>query len=135
MGKDPSANRIRINEYQPDPTQSSLILHTNSRPTIELMGGVTWSRLTARAEEEDDFLEINYAPEAMSGASMSHPEEREFGFILEGERVIELGFESYTLKAGDSIILESTTPHRLINNGSQPMRAVWVVLSRRASTR
>jgi mannose-6-phosphate isomerase-like protein (cupin superfamily) len=66
----------------------------------------------------------------MSGASMSHHEGREFGFILEGELVIELGFESYTLKARDSIILESTIPHRLINKGSQPMRAVWVVLSR-----
>jgi len=65
----------------------------------------------------------------MSGASLSHHEGREFGFILEGELVIELGFESHTLKAGDSIILESTTPHRLINKGAQPMRAVWVVLS------
>jgi len=115
----------------PHRTQSSPIVHAGSRPMIELMGGVTWSRLTAHAEEEAEFLEINYAPGAMSGASMSHHEGREFGFILEGELVIELGFESYTLKAGDSIILESTTPHRLINKGSQPMRAVWVVLSRR----
>jgi len=113
----------------PHSAQSSPIVHASSRPTIELMGGVTWSRLTARAEEEAEFLEINYAPGAMSGASMSHHEGREFGFILEGELVIELGFETYTLKAGDSIILESTTPHRLINKGSQPMRAVWVVLS------
>jgi len=113
----------------PHTTPASPIVHADSRPTIELMGGVTWSRLTARAEEEAEFLEINYAPGAMSGASMSHHEGREFGLILEGELVIELGFESYTLKAGDSIILESTTPHRLINKSSQPMRAVWVVLS------
>jgi transcriptional regulator with XRE-family HTH domain len=113
----------------PHTTSASPIVHADSRPTIELMGGVTWSRLTARAEEEAEFLEINYAPGAMSGASMSHHEGREFGLILEGELVIELGFESYTLKAGDSIILESTTPHRLINKSSQPMRAVWVVLS------
>jgi mannose-6-phosphate isomerase-like protein (cupin superfamily) len=95
------------------------------------MGGVTWSRLTAHAETEAEFLEINYAPGAMSGASMSHHEGREFGLILEGELVIELGFESFTLKAGDSIILESTTPHRLINKSSQPMRAFWVVLNQR----
>jgi transcriptional regulator with XRE-family HTH domain len=119
----------RVKEF-PHSAQSSPIVHADSRPTIELMGGVTWSRLTARAEAEAEFLEINYAPGAMSGASMSHHEGREFGFILEGELVIELGFESYTLKAGDSIILESATPHRLINKGSKPMRAVWVVLSR-----
>ena len=71
-----------------------------------------------------------YAPGAMSGENMSHHEGREFGLILEGELVIELGFESHTLHSGDSIIFESTTPHRLINKSSQPMRAVWVVLSK-----
>lgn len=118
-----------VKEFPPTGDSSPLV-HANSRPTIELMGGVTWSRLTARPEEEAEFLEITYAPGAMSGASMSHHEGREFGLVLEGELVIELGFESYTLKTGDSIILESTTPHRLINKSPQPMRAVWVVLSR-----
>lgn len=106
------------------------IVHANTRPTIELNGGVTWSRLTAHTEQQAEFLEITYAPGAMSGANMSHHEGREFGLVLEGELVIELGFESYTLRVGDSIILESTTPHRLINKSDHPMRAVWVVLSK-----
>ena len=111
------------------PIASSPIVHADLRPTIELNGGVTWSRLTALAEKDAEFLEIKYEPGAASGANMSHHGGREFGFILEGELVIELGFESYTLQAGDSIIFESTTPHRLINKGAQPMRAVWVVLN------
>jgi transcriptional regulator with XRE-family HTH domain len=115
--------------FPPRDPRLSPIVHADARPTIELNGGVTWSRLTAHAEPQAEFLEISYAPGAMSGANMSHHEGREFGFVLEGELVIELGFESYTLKAGDSIILESTTPHRLINKSDQPMRAVWVVLS------
>jgi uncharacterized cupin superfamily protein len=106
-------------------------VHADSRPTIELKGGVTWSRLTALAENGAEFLEITYAPGAMSGDNMSHHEGREFGFVLEGELVVELGFDSYTLGAGDSIIFESTTPHRLINKGTKSMRAVWVVLSAR----
>lgn len=114
----------------PRPSHSSPIVHANARPTIELKGGVTWARLTANAEEGAEFLEINYAPGAMSGDHMSHHEGREFGFILEGELVVELGFDSYTLGAGDSIIFESTTPHRLINKGVTSMRAVWVVLNR-----
>ena len=92
--------------------------------------GLPISRLTALAEQGAEFLEINYAPGAMSGASMSHHEGREFGLILEGEFVVELGFESYTLQEGDSIIFESTVPHRLINKSNRPMRAVWVVLSK-----
>jgi len=105
------------------------VVPASSRPMIELKGGVTWARLTALAEKGAEFLEITYAPGAMSGASLSHHEGREFGLILEGELLIELGFESYALRKGDSIIFESTVPHRLINRSDQPMRAVWVVLS------
>jgi len=112
------------------PSQTSApIVHISSRPTIELKGGVTWARLTALAEKGAEFLEITYAPGAMSGVNLSHHEGREFGLILEGELLIELGFESYTLRKGDSIIFESIVPHRLINRSDQPMRAVWVVLS------
>ncbi len=106
------------------------VVHASSRPTIELKGGVTWSRLTALAESGAEFLEITYEPGAMSGVSMSHHEGREFGLILEGELVVELGFESYTLQKGDSIIFDSTVPHRLVNQSAQPMSAVWVVLSK-----
>lgn len=105
------------------------VVHRGDRPTIELKGGVTWSRLTALAEPDAEFLEILYAPGASSGANMSHHEGREFGFLLEGELVVELGFELYTLHAGDSIIFDSTTPHRLSNNNTKPMRALWVVLN------
>ena len=114
----------------PSTSKTSPIVHASSRPTIELKGGVSWSRLTALAESGAEFLEITYSPGAMSGEHMSHHEGREFGLILDGELVVELGFESYTLRAGDSIIFESTTPHRLINKNTQPMRAVWVVLNR-----
>lgn len=119
-----------INEFPLSQQHPSPIVHADSRPTIELKGGVTWSRLTALAEHGAEFLEITYSPGATSGEHMSHHEGREFGLILEGELVIELGFETYTLREGDSMIFESTTPHRLINKTSQPTRAVWVVLSR-----
>jgi transcriptional regulator with XRE-family HTH domain len=105
------------------------VVHANGRPTIELKGGVSWSRLTALAESEAEFLEITYAPSATSGANMSHHAGREFGLVLEGELVVELGFDPYILGPGDSIIFDSTTPHRLTNQGVQPMRALWVVLN------
>jgi transcriptional regulator with XRE-family HTH domain/mannose-6-phosphate isomerase-like protein (cupin superfamily) len=116
-------------EFVSPAQSSSPIVAATARPTIELKGGVTWARLTALAEEGAEFLEITYAPGAMSGTNLSHHEGREFGLILEGELLVELGFESYTLHRGDSIIFESTVPHRLINQGDRPMRAVWVVLS------
>jgi transcriptional regulator with XRE-family HTH domain/uncharacterized cupin superfamily protein len=115
--------------FTPQTRSSSPVVPASARPMIELKGGVTWSRLTSLAEKGAEFLEITYAPGAMSGASMSHHEGREFGLILEGELIVELGFESHTLHEGDSIIFESTVPHRLINKSNRQMRAVWVVLS------
>ncbi len=105
------------------------MVHATGRPAIELMGGVKWSRLTALAEPGAEFLEVTYAPGATSGANMSHHAGREFGLVLEGELVVELGFESYRLQAGDSLIFDSATPHRLTNQGQVAMKAVWVVLN------
>ncbi|MEP7284726.1 MAG: cupin domain-containing protein [Chloroflexota bacterium] len=117
-------------ELMPNKHLPTLIVHTDARPKIELKGGVIWSRLTAFAEPDTEFLEITYVPGASSDAHMSHHEGREFGFILEGELVLELGFELYTLDCGDSIIFDSMTPHRLSNKSDKQMRALWVVLNR-----
>jgi mannose-6-phosphate isomerase-like protein (cupin superfamily) len=103
------------------------VLHAGARPTIMLKGDVTWSRLTAVAEPQIEFLEITYACGATSGEYLSHHEGREFGLILEGDLVVQLGFKEFTLQTGDSIVFDSTTPHRLENKNSGPMRALWVV--------
>jgi transcriptional regulator with XRE-family HTH domain len=112
------------------PGGPSPVVHQDARPTIQLMRDVMWSRLTASAEAGVEFLEITYAPGATSGINMSHHQGREFGLVLDGELVVELGFERYTLRAGDSIIFDSTTPHRLTNSCNKAMRAIWVVLDR-----
>lgn len=108
--------------------QGAPVIHRDARPMIELQSGITWERLTGGAEPGAEFLEIVYQPEAKSGQTMSRHDGREFGLVLEGELLVELAFESHTLKAGDSIIFDSSTPHRLSNTGSGVMRALWVVL-------
>jgi transcriptional regulator with XRE-family HTH domain/mannose-6-phosphate isomerase-like protein (cupin superfamily) len=99
------------------------------RARIELRGGVIWERLTPSSTESGEFLEIHYALGASSGEAMSRHPGREFGIVLEGELQLELGFERYVLKPGDSIIFDSTTPHRLTNVGQGEMRAVWVIFN------
>jgi transcriptional regulator with XRE-family HTH domain len=114
-------------ELTPPASVLAHVLHASARPTIPLKGGVIWARLTAAAETNIEFLEINYDSGATSGANLSYHEGREFGLILEGELMVELGFNQVTLRTGDSIVFDSTTPHRLANKGPQPMRALWVV--------
>lgn len=115
-----------------DTDQSNLgnpVVFSDHRARIELRGGVVWERLTPGSTVNGEFLEIQYAVGASSGESMSRHPGREFGIVLEGELQLELGFEQYVLKPGDSIIFDSTTPHRLTNIGQAKMRAVWVILN------
>lgn len=105
------------------------VVRANARPTIELLGGVAWARLTPSSEEGIEFMEIYYEAGASSGGKMTHHVGREFQLVLEGELLLELGFERYLLKAGDSIIFDSETPHRLSNAGQVPMRAVSVIFN------
>lgn len=106
-------------------------VRADDRRTIELEGGVTWARLTPQPEDGIEFLHICYQVGAKSGKKMSHHAGREFQLVLEGELLLELGFERYLLKAGDSIIFDSTTPHRLSNAGQVPLRAISVIFNRK----
>jgi transcriptional regulator with XRE-family HTH domain len=108
------------------PQQPSPVLHPNTRVAIELMSGVRWERLTPSDVDQIQFLEIHYPPGAASGSAQSQHVGKEFGIILAGVLTLEIGFDSYTLSAGDSIIFNSSSPHRLVNNGTETVRAIWI---------
>lgn len=112
------------------PAIKSPVVTTASRLAIELKSGVRWERLTATEEKDMQFLEIQYHPGTSSGETMSQHSGREFGLVFAGVLTLEVGFERYTLKPGDSIIFDSTTPHRLSNIGTETARAIWVVINR-----
>lgn len=111
------------------PGLKSPVVTIASRLAIELKGGVRWERLTAAEEKDIQFLEIQYRPGTTSGETMSQHSGREFGLVFAGVLTLEVGSERYTLEPGDSIIFDSTTPHRLSNKGTETMRAIWVVMS------
>jgi transcriptional regulator with XRE-family HTH domain len=99
---------------------------------LELESGVHWRRLTAGSLPGVEFLHVSYAPGACSsrdGAFMRHAGQ-ELGYVLSGRLVVDVGFDSYQLGAGDSISFPAPTPHRLSNPGTEPASAVWCVLGR-----
>ncbi len=101
---------------------------------LELESGVQWRRLTAGSLAGVEFLHVTYSPGACSsreGAYMRHAGQ-EFGYLLSGRLVVDVGFDSYELSSGDSISFPATTPHRLSNRGREPAYAVWLVLGRHA---
>jgi uncharacterized cupin superfamily protein len=74
-----------------------------------------------------EFLHIEYGVGASSGSAMSHHPGSEFGYVLEGTLTLQLGFDEYIMYPGDSVVFNSSTPHRLTNAGDVPMRALWVI--------
>jgi transcriptional regulator with XRE-family HTH domain len=103
--------------------------------TLELESGVLWSRLTAGSFPGVEYLRVTYQPGACSsgeGSFMRHAGQ-EFGYLLSGRLLVEVGFDRHELGPGDSISFPATTPHRLSNDGDEPAHAVWCILGRHAN--
>lgn len=105
-----------------------------ARKRIRLASGVVWDRLTTASEPETEFLYVTYE---VGGASSPEHEfqrhgGREWGYVIDGRLGVTIGFDDHELGPGDSIALDSTTPHRLYNCGDVPVHAVWFVLGRRS---
>jgi transcriptional regulator with XRE-family HTH domain len=111
--------------------------HGEDRPSIQLDSGVTWERLTAEHDPEGDFFTSVYEPGGASSRD-SHlivHSGREYHLLLKGRLTVSIGFETYELKAGDSISFASTEPHRLFNPGDTPAETVTFVMGRRQDDR
>jgi transcriptional regulator with XRE-family HTH domain len=130
-------------EAHPDAGTHELVLpevpvqRAGTRQAIRLASGVVWERLTTASLGSLDFLFVTYE---VGGASSSedalhrHPGQ-ELGFVISGRLEVRVGSAVHVLEPGDSIAFDSTTPHRLINIGEEPVRAIWLGMGRRTFDR
>ena len=112
------------------PRSDGVVQRGCDRRIIDLATGVRWERLTPGADDRVDFLEVIYSPGGHSTDErrpLRH-EGREYGLILSGTLRANVGFETYELKAGDSIAFDSSTPHEYWNTTDDHVHAVWVVM-------
>jgi transcriptional regulator with XRE-family HTH domain len=132
----PPSVESRVNA--PDPIvpqttgQGGLVQRAGERNVIDLEAGVRWERLTTRNDREVEFLHTVYpaGSESSPADSLVRHNGREFGVVLTGRLNVTVGFDDYVLGPGDSVFFESTIPHRLHNDGTEDVTAVWVVLGR-----
>jgi mannose-6-phosphate isomerase-like protein (cupin superfamily) len=105
----------------------------HNRRSIQLESGVVWDRLTAQPDHDVDFLILRYPPgsESTPPEALMRHNGREYGYVLSGRMTVTLGFDEYELGPGSSISFDCTQPHRLSNQGNEPVEAVWWVLGRR----
>src|SRR4029079_10742549 len=111
------------------------VQRADERPSIQLNSGVRWERLMFWGDEDVEFLAAVYDPGGASSPddALVRHSGHEFGHVLSGTLRVIVGFDEYVLGPGDSITFPSTTPHRLVNDGQETVRAIWVVRGRRGA--
>ena len=110
---------------------SSPVQRATTRPVLQI-GGATWGRLTPGHDFANDFLHVTYAPGGQSCPedNLIHHRGREYGYVLRGRLMVQVGFARYELDQGDSISFDSITPHRLSNPYDVDSESVWLVVGR-----
>lgn len=105
------------------------IVRPAAREILRLDSGVTWERLGHLPGTHVDFLLVTYAPggTSSSGTALMRHSGVEYGYLVEGELTLTLGFEEHHLGPGDSVSFPSSTPHRYRNDGVVPAVGVWFV--------
>lgn len=105
------------------------IVRPEAREVLRLDSGVTWERLGHLPGTRIDFLLVTYAPggSSSSGDQLMRHSGVEYGFLIEGELALTLGFEEHVLRPGDAVSFPSSTPHRYRNDGVTPAIGVWYV--------
>jgi len=110
-----------------DLERSGIVQRAGEHPSIMLGSGPRWSRLTAGGEENAEFLEVVYAPHTARPEVDIRHEGREYGIVIAGELTVEVDGATASLRPGDSIVFDSTRPHRFWNDSDAEVRAIWFV--------
>jgi transcriptional regulator with XRE-family HTH domain len=114
------------------PAIAGVVHRADERRVIELESGVRWERMAAWEDLDVEFMVAVYGVGGSSSADgrlMRHSG-REFGLVMSGTLSVTVGFDDHVLGPGDSITFQSTTPHRLRNDGPVEVRAIWITLGR-----
>lgn len=118
---------------QPTPVAAAAaVQRSEDNPVIEMENGVRWERL-AVGDGAADALLVTYEPGASSsveGRLMRHAGV-EYAYLLEGALTLQLDFDSYELRPGDSLHFDSVRPHLYTNRGDALARGIWFVMGRR----
>lgn len=110
------------------------VTQPGNRTRLVMDSGVIWEQLASNTAHQIDFIEINYPPGSSSTSDerMLRHEGFEYGYLLEGELEVTLGFDVFVLHAGEALGLDSSVPHLFRNRGSIPAKGIWFVHHRHA---
>ncbi len=89
-----------------------------------LKGHIRWLVPTAQKNNMEPIM-VEMAAGGSSDLDDPH-EGEEFGYVLSGSIVIELGERRIRARKDESFYFKPTEPHRIVNAGKTPCRVIWV---------
>jgi len=102
------------------------VVRADHRKVLRTQSGVTFYLLMPELKSHSiEFIYNVYEQGGSTGDMYSHKGE-ECGLVLEGRLEVISEDHTYILEAGDSIVLDSSKPHKLTNVYDGKTIAVWV---------
>jgi transcriptional regulator with XRE-family HTH domain len=102
------------------------LMKFRDRKVLTTRGGVEHQLLSRSFSPSFEFVINVLPPGSSTGKDLYAHDGLECGLLLEGELEVQVGKKIFSMKPGDSITLNSSTPHRVANGGAKKATAVWV---------
>ena len=106
-----------------------VVQRAGRRQVLELSGDVSWEQLNAPDDADVVFAYVTYRPggagQEHEGLPLARHTGQEYGYVVSGRLVVEVGDDELELGPGDAITFGSDTPHRFRAAGEKPACAVW----------
>ncbi len=112
--------------FDQEETDASPVVKASERRILETNNGVKFHSLTPQYSNHSlEFLYNVFSKDSTTGEYYSHAGE-ECGYVLKGKLKVEWDSKEFILEEGDSIILDSTKPHKITNIDDGESIAIWV---------
>lgn len=102
------------------------VVKAGERKVLQTKSGVTYHLLTPDVGKHRIEFLYNVFEEGGSTDKMYKHIGEECGIVLQGKLKVDYGDKEYILEKGDSIIIDSSKPHKLTNIHKGKTVAIWV---------
>jgi transcriptional regulator with XRE-family HTH domain len=112
--------------FDTKPDSPSPVTRRSERPVAHTANGITYYLLTPHLEDKNlEVLYSEYDKGAGTRDFLRH-EGIECGIVLKGKLRVEIEETTYILNDGDSIVIQSTKPHRITNLAEGTTNTIWI---------
>ncbi|MEU6408852.1 cupin domain-containing protein [Microbispora sp. NPDC046933] len=108
------------------------VMRRSERPELPTGPGTRKYLISQRPLQNLEMYSGEFDPGASTGDEpYTHGDSQEILLVLRGRATLWIGpsesASSYELEAGDSIEYRTSTPHRVVNESTEPAEVLWVI--------